>query len=53
MIPDAVRLHNVEKLQNFELENLDGTDATRVVAIPVNSQYQCAKLKVDLRWVSL
>ena len=49
MIPDAVRLHNVQKLKNFVFENLDGTDGIRIAAFCVDSQYQCAQLKVDLR----
>ena len=49
MMPDAIRLHNVEKFINFDFKNLDSTDSTRVVAFPVSNQYQCAELKVDLR----
>lgn len=49
MIPDAVRLHSVQKLKNFNFEFLDGTDGIRIAAFHVDSQYQCAQLKVDLR----
>ena len=52
MIPDTVRLHNVEKLKNFDFEALTGRDGVRIAAFPVDKQYQCSQLKVDLRLAS-
>ncbi|CAB3990504.1 Fukutin-related [Paramuricea clavata] len=49
MIPDAIRLHSIQKLKFFDFEILDGTDGIRIAAFHVDSQYQCAQMKVDLR----
>jgi hypothetical protein len=49
IIPDAVRLQNVEQLRNFDFETLHGTNSIRIAAFQVANQYQCTQLKVDLR----
>ena len=49
IIPDAVRLQNVQQLIKFDFENLYGPDGVRIAAFHIDDQYQCTELTVNLR----
>ena len=49
VVPDAVRLTNVEMIKNLDYNKLQRRYQTTIVAFPVGEEYHCSKLNIDLR----